>query len=228
MGPFHDLVAAIFGEVWHMNIRTFNKYTQLNTSFILLFSVERCFMKLSKWAKNTGISYMTAWRMFHSNQIKNAYRLPTGTIIVPENPIPKLDHTVVYARVSSSENRPNLNSQAERVSSFCCAKGWVVKEVIKECASGLNDSRPKLRKVLTNPLVTRVVVEHKDRLTRFGFSHIKDLCSAEIVVINEVKEDEADLMQDFVSLVTSFTARLYGKRRSRRNTEKLIKELSKP
>lgn len=184
-------------------------------------------MKLSRWAKEKGISYMTAWRMFSHDQIVGAYKLPTGTIIVPEAALPKKDYTVVYARVSSSENRSNLDKQAERVSEFCRVKGWVVKEVIKECASGLNDNRPKLRKALTDPLVTRLVVEHKDRLTRFGFSYIKDLSPIEIIVINEVKEDEADLMQDFVSLVTSFTARLYGRRRSRRNTERIIAELSK-
>ena len=67
-------------------------------------------------------------------------------------------------------------------------------------------------------------MEHKDRLTRFGFNYIKYLWSGEIVVINEVVEDEKDLMQDFVSLVASFTARLYGRRRSKRATERLIKE----
>ncbi|OUD13321.1 hypothetical protein [Thioflexithrix psekupsensis] len=71
------------------------------------------------------------------------------------------------------------------------------------------------------------MVEHKDRLTRFGFNYFKDLWHGEIVIINEVADDEKDLMQDFVSLVTSFTARLYGRRRSRRKTEELIKQLDK-
>ena len=73
--------------------------------------------------------------------------------------------------------------------------------------------------------MTKVVVEHKDRLTRFGFNYLKQLWDVEIIVINEVVEDEKDLMQDFVSLVTSFCARLYGKRRTKRNTEKLIQDL---
>ena len=71
------------------------------------------------------------------------------------------------------------------------------------------------------------MVEHKDRLTRFGFNYLKQLWNVEIVVVNEVAEDEKDLMQDFVSLVTSFCARLYGKRRTKRNTEKIIEELTK-
>ena len=89
----------------------------------------------------------------------------------------------------------------------------------------MNDNRPKLQKLLKNESVTRVVVEHKDRLTRFGFNYITTLFDGEVVVINEVAEDEADLMQDFVSLVTSFCARIYGKRRTKRKTEKLIREL---
>jgi putative resolvase len=89
----------------------------------------------------------------------------------------------------------------------------------------LNDSRKKLIKLLRDESVTRVVVEHKDRLTRFGFNYLKELAHFEIVIINEIVEDEKDLMQDFVFFVTSFTARLYGKRRTKRATERLIKEL---
>lgn len=98
--------------------------------------------------------------------------------------------------------------------------------VFEECGSGLNEDRKKLQKLLLDKSITRIVVEHKDRLTRFGFNYIKKLWHGEIVVINEVLEDEKDLMQDFVSLVTSFTARLYGRRRSKRQTEKLIAKLS--
>jgi len=183
-------------------------------------------MKLSKWAKDQGISYQTAWRLFNAGHISGAYQLATRTIIVPNKlPVVKDDYIVVYARVSSSENRSNLESQAKRVAECCNAKGWVVKEIVKECASGLNDKRSKLSKLLINPEVTHIVVEHKDRLTRFGFHYLEILFPGQIIVINEVNEDEKDLMQDFVSLVTSFCARLYGKRQSKRKTEQLIKEL---
>lgn len=185
-------------------------------------------MKLSKWAKKQGINYRTAWNHFHKGLIPEAYRLPSGAIIVPDEKVQnKQEHTIVYARVSSSENKSNLESQAQRVSQFCNARGWIVNQTIKEFGSGLNDKRTKLQKILKDGKATRIVVEHKDRLTRFGFAYLETLFDGEIVVINEAKEDEDDLMQDFVSLVTSFCARLYGKRRSRRNTEKLITELNK-
>lgn len=138
----------------------------------------------------------------------------------------KKDYTVVYARVSSSQNRSNLKSQAKRLVEFCTANGWVVNEVIEECGSGLNDQRPKLQTLLKNNKVTRLVIEHRDRLTRFGFNYIKTLMKdCEIICVNESTEQDEDLMTDFISIVTCFCARLYGRRRTRRNTEKLIKSL---
>jgi putative resolvase len=184
-------------------------------------------MKLSAYAKSIGVTYRTAWNLFNSGKIKGAYKLGSGTVIIPNEVDLKKDCVAVYARVSSSENKVNLVSQSKRVQDFCLAKGWIVSKVEEECASGLNDKRPKVLKLLKDDSVTKIVVEHKDRLSRFGTNYIKELWAGEIVIINEVTEDEKDLMQDFVSLVTSFTARLYGQRRSKRNTEKLINELNK-
>lgn len=185
-------------------------------------------VKLSKYAElEGGGSVRTLWRRIKKGELE-VERSNTGRVFVNlENKSNKEDYTVVYTRVSSSENKGNLESQVKRVTDFCIANGWIVKEIVKEVGSGLNDERKKLLKILTNPKVTRLVIEHKDRLTRFGFNYLKNLWNGEIVVINEVTEDEQDLMQDFVSLVTSFCARLYGKRRTKRNTEKLIKELNK-
>lgn len=182
-------------------------------------------MRLKQWAEINGVTYRTAWQHFRTGLIPGAYKLATGTIVVPDTSIESGGVTAVYARVSSLENKSNLLSQADRVCQFCAANGWVVDRVITECGSGLNDGRPKLMKLLTDSSVSRIVVEHKDRLTRFGFNYIRSLWPGELVVINLVATNEADLMQDFVSLVTSFTARLYGRRRSRRATEKLISEL---
>jgi predicted site-specific integrase-resolvase len=181
--------------------------------------------KLSQYAALHGVTYRTAWNRYRSGKIPNARMDNTGHVIIDDTKSSVPDKTAVYARVSSSENKTNLSSQSKRVQEFCSAKGWVISVVVEECGSGLNDSRAKLLKLLTDPTITRIVVEHKDRLTRFGFNYLTTLWKGEIVIINEVIEDEKDLMQDFVSLVTSFTARLYGKRRSKRNTEKLIKEL---
>lgn len=185
-------------------------------------------MKLSTYAKKLGITYRTAFIHFQKGMIRGAYQLKSGTIIVPDDVEEKSDYTIVYARVSSSENKSNLENQAKRLEQFCEANGWIVNEVVKECGSGLNDKRPKLQKIFRERKVTRLVVEHKDRLTRFGFEYIKTLFKGcEIIVVNETTNKEDDIMQDLISIITSFCERIYGNRRSQRKTEKIIEELNK-
>lgn len=187
-------------------------------------------MKLSRYAKLNGIGYRAAYEHFKKGWIKGAYQTPTGTIIIPEPAEVRPEAVVCYARVSSSENKDNLDRQAQRLSDFCAANGWIVKSIVKEVGSGLNDSRPKLLKILDEGLCTKIVVEHKDRLTRFGFSFLEKCCEkfgCRIVVINEVQTDQEDLIQDFISVITSFCARIYGRRRSKRKTEQLIQDLAK-
>ena len=186
-------------------------------------------MKLIDWSKKQGICYRSAWNYFHAGQIAGAFRLPSGAIIVPDDKVKsRAEFVVTYARVSSSENKDNLQSQSERLISFCNAKGWQTNLNIKEVGSGLNENRKKLEKVLREGRATKIVVEHKDRLCRFGFTYINLLCKhigCELVVVNEVISEKEDLIQDFVSVITSFCARIYGQRRCKRKTEKIIKDL---
>jgi putative resolvase len=183
-------------------------------------------MKLSDYAKMKGICYRTAWRHWRLGLIK-CEQLPTGTIIVlPQSDRP--EGVIVYARVSSSENKSNLESQAKRVTDYCIARGYKVVDIIKEIGSGVNDNRQQLLRLLKRADYRKIVVEHKDRLTRFGFNYINVLAKElgiEIEVINQAENDKEDLMQDFVSIITSFCARLYGLRRSKRKTEQLLREL---
>lgn len=181
-------------------------------------------IKISEYAKLKGVSVRTLKRRIKKGLLKYE-KTDSGRIMIPLQDC-KEEYVVTYARVSSSENKDNLKSQSKRLQDYCSANGWVIKESIEEVGSGLNDERRKLLKLFSNPKITKVVVEHKDRLTRFGFNYLKNLWDVEIVVINEVDSDEQDLMQDFVSLVTSFCARLYGRSRTKRSTEKLIKELT--
>lgn len=144
------------------------------------------------------------------------------------SPTPPLQKVVVYARVSAAENKRNLESQVSRLQDYCAVKGWPVAQVVKEIGSGVNDSRPKLLKLLTDPALTIIVVEHKDRLTRFGFNYIDQLLAMQgrrVEVINQAENGKEDLMQDFVRIVTSFCARLYGHRHSKGKTERIIAEL---
>ena len=90
---------------------------------------------------------------------------------------------------------------------------------------GLNDDRPKLNELLKDNAVTNIIVEHKDRLTRFGFNYIQTLlsrCGCNVIVVNNVDSEKEDLMQDFISVITSFCARIYSKRRTKKQVEKII------
>lgn len=193
-------------------------------------------MKLPEYAKRIGVTRFTAHKWFHEGKIPGAYQLPSGLIYVPdsifdtEKPKPK-GLTVIYSRVSSSEQRKtNLETQAERLTQFAISNGWVVDKVIKEVGSGLNDDRKKLTDLLRSDVkIDRIIVEHKDRLTRFGFNYLQilaDKLGFEIIVVNPTMTDHEDLMQDFVSIITSFCARLYSRRRAKRQTEKLIQSLN--
>lgn len=190
-------------------------------------------MKLSAYAKQQGISYQTAWRMWRRGELP-AHQLPSGTVIVDAASTPEIrppQKAAVYARVSSTENRQNLDRQAERVAAFCSAKGWRVAKVVKECGSGVNDQRPQFLALLADTSISAIVVEHKDRCSRFGVAYIQTLLKTqgrELVIINEINEAEeehADLMQDFVATVTSFCARLYGRRRAGRKKTQVLAAL---
>ena len=186
-------------------------------------------MKLSAWAKRMGITYKTAWRWFREGKIEGAFKTPSGSIFVPDE-AKKEDYVVIYARVSSSENKANLDAQAERLRQYALAKGYRIREVVKEIGSGINDNRKRLQKLLRDGKATKILVEHKDRLTRFGFNYLKTLLAnqgCEIEVVNESKEDKKELMDDLIAIITSFCARYYGLRRSKRKTEKIIEELKR-
>ncbi len=186
-------------------------------------------MKLSTYARQQGISYSTALRWWKAGQIQG-YQAPTGTIIVTEGETPTRPHekVAIYARVSSADHRENLERQAERLSQYCEARGYPVAQIVKEIASGVNESRPKLLSLLKDTSITRIVVEHKDRLTRLGFHYLETLLETtgrRIEVVNVAENEKEDLLADLVAIVSSLTARLYGPRRAKRKTERIVHEL---
>ena len=128
--------------------------------------------KISEYAKLNHVQYRTVWNWINKGKVK-IERTKTGRVlIVVDEPVK--DQTVaVYARISSSENKDNLERQAQRLIDYANAKGYKVEKVVKEIGSGLNDNRPKLQSLLADKSINLILVEHKDRLTRFGFNHIQ-------------------------------------------------------
>jgi putative resolvase len=180
-------------------------------------------MKLSEYAQKMGIHYKTAWRWWKAGKLPG-FQQDTGTVIVyPEHPnLPRTDRVAIYARVSATENRPNLDSQAERLGAYCTAHGYQIHQIIKEVGSGVNDSRPKFLKLLADSAITVIVVEHKDRATRFGFRYLETLLTQQgrrIEVVNLADNGKEDLITDLVAIVYSCAARLYGQRRAKHKTD---------
>ncbi len=183
-------------------------------------------MKLSEWAKQKGITYKTAWRWFRDGQLPcPSEQIGTGTILVYPNEHEQSSNKVtIYGRVSSSDQKDDLERQMERLRNWCAAQGLSVSREVSEIGSGLNGKRRKLNRFLADPSVGTIVVEHRDRLARFGVPMLRAALEAqdrEIVVIN-AGEHEDDLVQDFVDLATSMCARIYGKRSAKKRAEKAV------
>ena len=133
-----------------------------------------------------------------------------------------------YARVSSNEQKQkgDLDRQSQRLSEYCAKKGLLVSYIIKDVGSGLNDNRSgfvKLTDLIIKQKVNKLIIEHKDRLTRFQFKFIKKMFESygcEVIVINGMNvSDTEELAADMISLLASFSGKLYGKRSAERRKQ---------
>lgn len=178
-------------------------------------------MKLSEYAKHVGVTYKTAWQWWKAGQL-DAYQLPTGTIIVRE-PRTAAAGVVLYARVSSADQQEDAVRQMHRLREYAAARGYPVMAEVTEIASGLNDERPKLKQVLTNPQVGVIVVEHRDRLTRCGYGYIATLLAQQGRRVEAMYPSDTGegLVEDCVAVITSMAARIYGRRHSKRRAERI-------
>ena len=192
-------------------------------------------MKLAAWARANGVHPQTAYRWFRQGTMPvPARRLPSGTILVQ---VPGSDHdggldqrAVLYARVSTHDQRGELDRQVTRLSGWATAQGVTVAEVVTEVGSGLNGRRPKLRRVLADPRAAMIVVEHRDRLARFGVEHLEAALSAQGrgLVMVDPGETSDDLARDMIEVLTGFCARLYGRRGARNRALRAVTCARKP
>jgi predicted site-specific integrase-resolvase len=181
-------------------------------------------MKLSIWAKKQGISYRTACRWFKEGNLPVfAEKTKTGTILVREEST-EVDTIVIYARVSSRDQRNDLNAQIGRLVLFANEKGWVVSQTVAEIGSGLNGHRSKLKKLLANQNIKIILIEHQDRLMRFGIEYVESVLAAQgrRLVIVDSTEIKDDLVQDMIEILTSFCAKLYGRRSAKNKVKKAL------
>lgn len=181
-------------------------------------------MKLSQYAKKVGVSYKTAYRWYRAGSL-DAYQTATGIIIVREkaDEKPVTGRIVFYARVSSVGQKEDLERQMQRLKDYAAAKGYHISTVVTEIASGLNDQRPKLAKLLADTSIGTIVVENRDRLTRFGSHYIETLLEAQGRHLEMIFSGDTgdELIDDFRAVITRMAARISGRRQSKRRAEQI-------
>ncbi len=148
----------------------------------------------------------------------------TGRYLILDQPSPSDERAVVYCRVSSADQKPELERQAGRVVAAATARGLTVADVVSEVGSALDGQRPKLAKLLRDPRAAVIVVEHRDRLARFGVDHL--VCALQASGRRLVVLDEAEVVDDpvpdMLDVLTCLCARRYGRRSAARKARAAI------
>lgn len=131
---------------------------------------------------------------------------------------------MLYARVSSHDQRFGLNRQVARLTGWAIGQGLTVAEVVCEVGSGMNGRRPTLCRVLSDPSVTVILVEHRDRQARFGTEQLDAALAAagRRVLVADPDETSDDLVRDMIEVLTSMCARLYGRRGARNRAMRAV------
>jgi putative resolvase len=159
-----------------------------------------------------------------------ARKLASGTIWVDVGAPQEVGRTVVYARVSSHDQKADLDRQVARVTQWVTAQKMSVGEVVTEVGSGLNGKRTRLRRLLADPAASVIVVEHRDRLARFGVEYLEASLAAtgrKVLIVDE-GEVEDDLVRDMTEVLTLMCARLYGRRGAKNRAKRALECASKP
>src|ERR1035437_1850840 len=185
-------------------------------------------MNLTEWAKTQGIDRTTAYRWFRNGVLPvRAQKVgPRIILVFPEPEQPKSTEKVaLYARVSSTDQKSDLEKQLQRLKQWASSAGLNVVKTEAEVASGMNARRSKLRSLLSDASITVIAVEHRDRFARMDSELIEATLSAQgrRLAVIDPNEVEDDLVRDMVEVLTSFCARLYGKRSARNRALKALK-----
>jgi predicted site-specific integrase-resolvase len=169
-------------------------------------------VNLKQWAERQGVSYATARRWFAAGTLPVQARRVGGLVLVGETPGPgNAGIAAVYARVSSADQKADLDRQVARVTAWATGQGITVGRVVTETGSALNGKRRKFIALLRDPSVTTIVVEHRDRFARFGAEYVEAALAASgrgLLVVDQAEVDD-DLVRE---ILTSLCARLYGRR----------------
>src|ERR1700758_4784215 len=183
-------------------------------------------MDLAAWAERNGVARVTACRWFRAGVLPVPARKVGRLILVDEpaggaGPQPR---TAVYARVSSADQKADLDRRVAGGTAWATAEQIPVDEVVVEVGSARNGHRRKFLALLGDPTISRIVVEHRDRFCRFGSEYVEAAVGAqgrELVVVDSAEVDD-DLVRDMTEILTSMCAGLYGKRAAQNRAKRAL------
>ena len=193
---------------------------------------------ISEFAKKVNVSPTTLRRWDNSGEFK-AKRRESGHRYYDESDVRSLLNltplnarkVIVYCRVSSHGQKDDLESQVKAMDAYCINSGIKVDELIKEIGGGMNFKRKKFLSLvdrISDGEVSTLIVAHKDRLARFGFDYFKHLCEVkgcDLQVVNqESLSPEKEMVEDLMSIIHTFSCRLYGLRRYKKTLKKALTE----
>lgn len=179
---------------------------------------------LGRWAKRCGISYRTAWRWFRDNRLPEdviAEQMPTGTILIRDGRVSRnagqVEEAVIYARVNPRQDQSLLHEQIELCRSFCMARGWTIKRIVREVAPGVGLQRVKLTRLIQQR-TPRLVVATPTVLSRFDFRLYDTLwqtVDSELVVVDRSEEigGRGGALEDLIDAINIICHRHYGPKR---------------
>jgi predicted site-specific integrase-resolvase len=169
-----------------------------------------------EWAASQGVSYATARSWYRAGLLPVPARKVGGLVLVGDPAVPAAPRgqTVVYARVSSADRRPDLDRQVARVTEWATGRRLPVDRVVTEVGSALDGDRREFLALLRDPAVTVIAVERRDRVARFGAEYVEAALAAQgrSLLAAYPSEEDDDLVGDVTEILTSLCARLYGRR----------------
>jgi predicted site-specific integrase-resolvase len=187
-------------------------------------------VNLKEWAASQGISYATARRWYESGKLPvPAYQAGRLIVIGEPSPASRQGVTAVYARVSSADQKNDLDRQVARVTSWAASQGLPVGKVVTEVGSALNGKRRKFLALLRDPSVSVIAVEHRDRFARFGAEYVEAALAAQgrRLMVADPSEVDDDLVRDVTEILTSLCARLYGRRAAANRAARAVAALER-
>ena len=193
------------------------------------------FVKIGEAAKLLGVSVQALRNWEMEGKIMPSHRTPGGQRMYDLAELLGVNDlsspTIAYARVSSSDQKEDLERQHAVLEAFCNKNGWKPTEIIRDLGSGMNYNKKgllRLLELMVHGQMSRLVITHKDRLLRFGAEIVFRICELkgiEVVIINKGEQPsfEEELTCDVMEIMTVFCAKLYGRRSQK--SKKMAEEI---